>query len=472
MSRRVFAPPLVAAALLGLPAPATPRPAAPPARTAAASDIAALDDQLEALAARVSPSVVQVLAYGYAAEPRALIARSGAAGAGVLVSAEGWIVTNAHVVDAARSLRVDVQPAPSRAPGGSILGPRSRRLGARLVGLDRETDVAVLKIEASGLPALELGDSEALRQGQVVMAFGSPLGLENSASLGVVSAVARQLRPDDPMIYVQTDASINPGNSGGPLVDAAGRMVGLNTLILSQSGGHEGIGLAVPSNIVRSVYEQIRRHGRVRRGVIGARAQTITPPLSAGLGLLFDRGVVLSDVVPSGPAAAAGLRPGDVVVSLDGKPMENARQLEVNLYRRAPGETVRLEVRRGPESLRVDVGVVERPEDPDRFAPLVTPERNLVTRLGILGLELDDDLRRAVGPLRGREGVLVAARSGSGQWADQGLRPGDVVYAVNGVSVRGLAEMRSAVARPGPAEPLVLHVERDGRLLYVVVETE
>jgi len=306
----------------------------------------------------------------------------------------------------------------------------------------------------------------------VVMAFGSPLGLENSASLGVVSAVARQLKPDDPMIYVQTDASINPGNSGGPLVDVAGRMVGLNTLILSQSGGNEGIGLAAPGNIVRSVYEQIRRGGRVRRGVIGVRAQTITPPLAAGLGLLFDRGVVLSDVLPSGPAAAADLRPGDVVVALDGKPMENARQLDVNLYRRAPGDTVTLAVRRGSLSLDVPVRVVERPEDPDRFLSLVTPERNLVPRLGVLALELDDDLRSAVGPLRGREGVLVAARAGSSPGAEDDLRPGDVVYAVNGVSVRGLGELRSAVARPAPGEPLVLHVERSGRLIFVVVETE
>jgi serine protease Do len=223
---------------------------------------------------------------------------------------------------------------------------------------------------------------------------------------------------------------------------------------------------------VRSVYEQLRREGRVRRGVIGVRAQTISPPLAAGLGLLVDSGVVLSDVVPSGPAAAAGLRPGDVVVALDGKPMENARQLDVNLYRRAPGEAVRLAVRRGPESLEVPVSVVERPEDPDRFASLVTPERNLIPRLGILALELDDDLRRSLGPLRGSEGALVAARAGSAAGAEDDLRPGDVVYAVNGVTVRGLAELRSAVASPAAGEPLVLHVERASRLVYVVVETE
>jgi serine protease Do len=210
----------------------------------------------------------------------------------------------------------------------------------------------------------------------------------------------------------------------------------------------------------------------VRRGVAGVRAQTITPPLAAGLGLLFDRGVVLSDVLPSGPGAAAGLRPGDVVVTLDGKPMENARQLDVNLYRRAPGETVRLAVRRGPEPIEAAVKVVERPEDPDRFASLVTPERNLVPRLGVLALELDEDLRQALGPLRGREGVLVAARAAGTVGPESDLRPGDVVYSVNGVSVRGLAELRAAAARPDAGDPLVLHVERAGRLVYVVVETE
>jgi serine protease Do len=468
----LFRPPaLVLAAAAAAAVPTFAAAQAKPVPTAG-SDLVALDAQLEALARRVAPSVVQVLAYGFTTAPNALLTRAGSSGSGVIVDAEGWIVTNAHVVESARSVRVDVQPPRAPAAGGSILKPRSRRLAARVVGLDRETDVAVLKIEQGGLSALEFGDSEALHQGQIVLAFGSPLGLENSASLGVVSAVARQLKSDDPMIYVQTDASINPGNSGGPLVDAAGRMVGLNTMILSQSGGNEGIGLAAPSNIVRSVYEQLRRGGRVRRGIIGVRAQTISPPLAAGLGLLFDRGVVLSDVAPAGPAASAGLRPGDVVVALDGKPMENARQLDVNLYRRSPGETVTLTVRRGSESLEVPVGVVERPEDPDRFASLVTPEQNLIPRLGVLALELDDDLRRALGPLRGREGVLVAARSGNAPGAEDDLRSGDVVYAVNGVSVKGLAELRSAVTRPAAGEPLVLHVERSGRLVYVVVETE
>ena len=164
--------------------------------------------------------------------------------------------------------------------------PPGRTLDATIVGIDRETDLAVLKVDAKGLPALPLGDSDHLRQGNLVLAFGSPLGLENSVTLGVVSAVGRQRAPEDPMVYVQTDAPINPGNSGGPLVDTSGRVIGINTHILSQSGGSEGIGFAVPSNIVRTVFEQLRTTGRVRRGTLGVLTQTITPVMAQGLGAL------------------------------------------------------------------------------------------------------------------------------------------------------------------------------------------
>jgi serine protease Do len=444
-----------------------------PAGQARATDgLVAFDTQLETLARQVAPSVVQVVASGYAPGGGALLSRARSYGSGAIVDGDGWIVTNAHVVEGARAVHVELLRLREPGETGSVLRPRSRRLPARVVGVDLETDLAVLKVEAGGLPALPLADSEQLHQGQLVLAFGSPLGLENSASLGVVSSVARQLKPDSPMIYVQTDAAINPGNSGGPLVDVQGRLVGLNTLIASQSGGDDGIGFAAPSNIVRAVYEQLRAQGRVRRGVIGVRAQSITHALGDGLGLGVHSGVVLSDVRPGGPADAAGLRPGDIVVSLDGKPMENARQLDVNVYQRALGDTVTLEVLRSGARLSVAVTVVERPRDPDRFASLVTPERNLVSRLGVLAIELDEDLVRAAGPLRGSEGVLVAARSAGGVGVDDDLRPGDVIYAVNGVSVRGLAELRSAVQGPASGEPLVFHVERAGRLLYVVVELE
>ena len=466
MSRRQLITLSLLAAAVGLVPLAAPAQSRPPA-----TGLLALDAQLDALSRRVAPSVVQVLASGYTSTPAMLLARGQASGSGVIVDPDGWIVTNAHVVENARSVRVDLLQPAAPAAGGSILRPRSRRAQRARGGPGSRDGHRRAQGRGARPAGARAGRLRVAAAGTAGDGLRQPAGLENSASLGVVSAVARQLKPDDPMIYVQTDASINPGNSGGPLVDAEGRMVGLNTMILSQSGGNEGIGFAAPSNIVRSVYEQLRKSGRVRRGVIGVRAQTITPSLAAGLGLVFDRGVVLSDVTPAGPAEAAGLRPGDIVLALDGKPMENARQFDVNLYRRVPGDSVTLSVRRGSQALELPVSVVARPEDTDRFLTMVTPEKNLIPRLGVLALELDDELRRATGPLRGREGVLVAARSGGSDDGDE-LRPGDVVYAVNGVSVLGLAELRSAVGRPAPGQPLVLHVERGGRLIYLVVEAE
>ena len=196
----------------------------------------------------------------------------------------------------------------------------------------------MLKIEERGLPSLAFGDSDELSAGDLVLAFGSPMGLNNSVSLGIVSAVARQLEPESPMVYVQTDASVNPGSSGGPLVDVRGRIIGINTMINTRGGGNEGLAFAAPSNIVRTAYEQIRQHGHVKRGDIGVRAQTLTPTLAAGLGLTQQTGVILADVLPGSPAAKAGVQPGDVVLSLNGKTMENGRQLQVNLYRLAVGD--------------------------------------------------------------------------------------------------------------------------------------
>jgi serine protease Do len=251
-------------------------------------------------------------------------------------------------------LRVEL-PIPSS--GRSILAVSSRTVKAQLVGLDLETDLAVIKIDERNLPAVTFGDSEELKAGQMVLAFGSPLGLHNSVTLGVVSAVARQLEPESPMIYVQTDASINPGSSGGPLVDLRGRLVGVNTLIVSQAGGNEGLGFAAPSNIVRTVYEQIRKVGHVRRGDIGLRAQTVTPVLASGLNLPRDQGVVIADVLPGSAAERVGLKAGDLVLSLDDKPVENGRQLQIGLYRHLVGDVVTLEILRdGKTTLRPDCG--------------------------------------------------------------------------------------------------------------------
>ena len=226
---------------------------------------------------------------------------------------DGYIVTNAHVVEGARRIRVRLQGIKQQQDDAH--GP----IEAKLVGVDQLSDVAVLKIDAHDLPALEFADSSLLKQGQIVFAFGSPLGLENSVTMGVVSATERQIDPDSPAIYIQTDAPINPGNSGGPLVDVDGKVVGINTFIISESGGNEGLGFAIPSNVVKTVYEQLRTEGHVHRGEIGVAVRSITPDLLEGLNLPTSRGVLLEDVTPDSPADKAGLKIGDVVINVGGK---------------------------------------------------------------------------------------------------------------------------------------------------------
>lgn len=434
----------------------------------------AISDAFEELAIRINPAIVQIQASGYAigqgiVARGELVSEQRTRASGVILSADGYLVTNAHVVAGARRVRVLIPRVHDDAR--SVLGSRGRLVGAQVVGIDTETDLAVLKVQETGLPYVKLGDSDTLRPGQIVFAFGSPLGLENSVTMGVVSAVARQLKPEDPMIYIQTDASINPGNSGGPLVDTKGNVVGINTLILSQSGGDEGLGFAAPSNIVKNVFEQIRATGRVHRGEIGIEAQTITPLMARGLGLERDWGAILADVAPGGTAADAGLLPGDIVSTIDGKIMENGRQLHVNIYQRRVGERVEIEVLRGTEKLVISVEVAARRHHLDRFAGLARPDENLVPQLGILGIDLDDDLARMFAGLRRNRGVIVAARAREAQpWQGQGLLPGDVIYSVNRLDVSSLAELKASIARYYPGDPIVLQVERQGELRYVTLE--
>jgi serine protease Do len=352
------------------------------------------------------------------------------------------------------------------------LQPSGKMLDARIVGVDRDSDLAVLKIEQTGLPFLKLGDSDTLRQGQIVMAFGNPLGLENSVSMGVVSSVGRQIKPDDTMIYIQTDAPINPGNSGGPLVDADDRVMGINTFILSQSGGSEGLGFAIPSNIVKNVYGQIKTEGHVHRSEIGVFAQSITPPLATGLRLAQDWGVVLADVTPDGPGDKAGLKVGDIVVGLNGKTMMNARQLETNLYRYSVGQKVSVEVLRAGSKITYSVPVSEREDDPMRFADMVDPAKNLVPKLGILGITIDARISSMLPDLRNSYGVVVAARGGDSAYTGDNLQLGDVIYSVNTEPVSSVDALRSALDALKDTDPVVLQVERESRLLYITMTIE
>ncbi len=439
-------------------------------RTISLSEISA---SFEALAAQVGSSTVQVLASGLALDPDAaagdgVVERRRSSGSGVILDAAGYVMTNYHVVQGAR--RVQVVMA-SRPQGTSIVRPRGRTLDATVVGVDEETDLALLKVSGATFAQLPLGDSDTLRPGQLVFAFGSPLGLDNTVTMGVVSAVGRQLEPDDPMVYIQTDAPINPGSSGGPLVNAQGQVVGINTLILSQGGGNEGLGFAAPSNIVRSVYEQLKAHGRVRRGSIGVLVQSITPVLAEALQLPQDTGAFVADVDADGPAAKAGLRIGDIVVALDGKPIENGRQLDVNLYRRAAGAVATLDVVRGKETLRLPVAVDERGDDPLRFATLVTREQHLVARLGVLAISLDDTLRGELGLGASDAGALVAARAGE-EAVEYGIQPGDLIVAVNRARVTSLSDLRQAVTKLPARAACALQVLRQGQYLFLAFEFE
>jgi serine protease Do len=454
-------------------APAIAQPAKSPARA-----LTELSQSLQDLSDRVSRSVVQVFVTGYpepndeeqtAAEP--MLERS--SGSGVIVDPDGYIVTNAHVVARATRLEVELSlAATGDAAGASVLRRRGKTIGAQVVAVDTETDIAVLKIELRGLPALAFGDSEALRPGQIVLAFGSPLGLESSVTMGVVSAVARQLAPEDPMVYIQTDASINPGNSGGALVDTEGRLVGISTLIYSQSGGNEGIGFAAPSNIVRNVFTQIRKTGRVRRGEIGVHPQTITPILADALGLTTDAGVILADVAPGGPAARAGLQPGDLVHALDGKRMENGRQFRINLYSRGVQDSVTLDVQRGERRFSVRVPVGERDPELSRLADLVA-QQSPIRALGIFGLNLSPKIAELLPNLRRKSGVVVAAVSSSIPFSHQGrLEPGDVIYSLNGKTVETVADLNTMATALKPGSAAVLQLERGGVLMFMAFRVE
>jgi serine protease Do len=455
-------------------------PAAPPTAEAKPLTLGEFSSTLEDLVGRVRPAVVQIFSTGYvtaedndSGNTASLLSKQRSTGSGIILSPDGYIVTNSHVVQGARRIQVRLSSVLRPASGrGDSIEPENKLLDAKLIGLDRDIDVAVIKIDRTALPHLGFGDSDAVRQGELVMAFGNPRGLEGSVSMGIVSSTSREIHPDDMLAYIQTDAPINPGNSGGPLVDAQGRVVGVNTFIFSQSGGSEGLGFAIPSNIVNTIYSQLRKEGHVHRGRIGIAVQTITPEIAEGLQLPRDWGVIVSDVAPGAPADQAGLKIGDIVLTANRRTMRNARQLEAYIFRSPMREKITLGILRGTEQLTLDVPVLNTVDDPTRFADMVNPENNLVPRLGILGIGIDKKLAALLPDLRNSYGVVVAAGSTTDLSSGTGLQPGDVIYSVNGSPVSSVEALKKRLDEFKPGAAIVMQIERSGRLMYIPIELE
>src|SRR5713226_7718210 len=432
-----------------------------------------LNQSVDALIKKVSPSVVQILVTGYGpleegerGSTNAVIGRQRAIGSGFIIDSSGYIMTNAHVVNGAQRVQVVLPASNADDAVEAALSTRTNVLPARIVGLSREVDLAVIKVEAGKLPALALGSYRKLGQGEIVFAFGSPQGLRNTVTMGVVSAVARQTEPDSPMVYIQTDAPINPGNSGGPLVNVNGEVVGVNTFILSTSGGNEGLGFAIPSNVVNVALRQLRKYGHLHRAEIGIGIQTITPTMAAALGLPRQFGVVISDALPGSTAEAVGVRVGDVLLGVDGRAAENLPLVAFHFLVVETGDKVHLDILRGKDLLAFDVKVMGPPHDMDQITALADPEKNLVPALGILGVEIDKRIAAMAPDLRDPFGIIVAARS-AGAGAEVALNAGDVIRTLNGQPMTTLDRLRAALKALPPGAPVALQIQRDQKLLFL-----
>lgn len=445
-----------------------------PTQTPVRHGLSALDEDLQALAEHVGPSVVTIEVTGLATvqDPNTrqtnYIAKEQGVGSGIVVDPAGYILTNAHVVEHATSVSVLVFRHRNKKIGGI---EDAERFPAKILGRDALTDLALLKVEATALPALKLADSDKVHVGQIALAFGSPLGLENTVTLGVISSTQRQLNSSTPVVYLQTDAAINPGNSGGPLVDITGDVIGMNSMIASQSGGSEGVGFSIPSNMIRIVYEQLREHGHVRRGAIGIIARDITQPLAGGLGLAQQSGVILEDVLPNSSADRSGLHPGDILLTVDGKASQDPRALSALLFQKKIGDVVPFKIQRGTQVLTVKVPVTEREGDPESILDPTQSADNIVPKLGIVGIQITDSVAQLIPPTRIPGGILVTALTAGGNASAFGLQAGDVLHYFNRLPLDSLDTLRKALAGLKPGGPVVFTIERGGQLIYIAFDS-
>ena len=366
-------------------------------------------------------------------------------GSGVIVTQDGYILTNNHVVDGVTNVKVEL--------------PDTRTFTAKVVGTDPATDLAVVKIDAKGLPTLEVGDSDAVKVGDVALAIGNPLGVGETVTSGIISAKGRQT-PDGSEGYqdfLQTDAAINHGNSGGALVNAGGQLIGINSQILTPGDGNIGLGFAIPSNMAKHVMDQLIATGTVRRAKLGITVQRVTPDLATSMGLPSAKGALVSGVDEGGPAAKAGFRQGDVIVAYNGKPVSDNNQLRNAVAGTAPGTRVSVEVLRGgrTETLQATVGELQA-QKVRGSAP--TLDRDEGGRFGMT-VESDDN------------GVVITDLDPSGIAAESGLQPGDVIQKVDGRAVRSVSDLRSALDRKD-GKPSLLLVNRKGTTIFLTLRSE
>jgi serine protease Do len=459
------------------------------------STLAQFSSGLERLAATVAPAVVQVQVTGWCASPSpngedaTVLTSCRVVGSGVIVDPSGYIITNEHVVRNARSIRVMLTPKPSysgnalTAAGKQpvldavVVGANREPLGKRqvldavVVGANRETDIALLKIDASGLPSIPLKQTGAgPRQGQVVLAVGSPDGLDNTMTIGIVSAVGRQPHPDFPMLYIQTDAAINPGNSGGPLLGVGGELIGINTFMLAENGRNQGLGFAVPAAVASYVYEQLRNHGVVRQSLVGVLVQTVTPGLAQGLGLRRGYGVMISDVLPGSPAENAGLQPRDIITAIDGAATSALPYYTAMMYLHDPAVPVAVTVLRGQQTMQFNVSAVA--VDDQAYKDFsIHPHESLISDLGIFGKTVNPTLALLNG-LRSKTGIYIVATTARNEHSGPGLAAGDVIVSLNGMPIYNIPALRGAIHEVTDGKPAVLQIERSGHFLYVEREME
>jgi serine protease Do len=381
-------------------------------------------------------------------------------GSGVVVSTDGYIITNNHVVEQADEIRV------------TLVDKRSFK--AKIIGADNKTDIAVVKIDADNLRAAPWGDSDGLQVGEFVLAIGNPYGLSHTVTMGIISAVGRaNVGIADYEDFIQTDAAINPGNSGGPLVNIRGEIIGINTAIFSRSGGYQGIGFAVPSNMARLVMSQLVQKGKVTRGWLGVTIQELTPELAQKFGLTGEKGALVGDIAKGSPAEKAGIKRGDIILEYNGKKITDVGALRNLVAQSKVGSEVPIKVSRGGKEFNIKVLIVELPRDVSEEAPGSTQEDSDLEGLsGITVMDLSREIARQLGLNKDERGVVVVRVEAGSSAEEAGIRKGDVIQEVDRKKVDGLSEYTRAIAGVRSGDPVLLFVNRGGKKFYVTVRAD